>query len=51
MRKRSLLFESQQDGASPSEERPPVSTQSGRSKCRALVKFEPAPEWLVLYLK
>lgn len=51
MHKRSLLFESRQDGASPAEERPPVSVHCGRSQCRALVKFEPVPEWLVLYFK
>ena len=51
MHKRSLLFESRQDGVSPAEERPPASAHCGRSLCRALVKFEPAPEWLVLYFK
>ena len=51
MHKRSLLFESRQDGVSPAEERPPASGHCGRSLCRALVKFEPAPEWLVLYFK
>ncbi len=48
MLKRSLLFDVQQDGASPSEE--PLSVERpGSPPCRALVKVEPVPEWFMLY--
>ena len=50
MHKRSLLFDVQQDGASPSEEC--LSAEcSGSPLCRALVKVEPVPEWFILYFK
>ncbi|MBR7103838.1 MAG: hypothetical protein IKC65_02750 [Lentisphaeria bacterium] len=51
MHKRSLFFEAQQDGASPQEGLGNTSRRSGETSCRALVKFEPAPEWLILYRK
>ena len=51
MYRKSLLFDVQQDGASPLEEGPPSAGRPGCTSCRALVKFEPAPEWLVLYFK
>lgn len=48
MFKRSLLFDVQQDGASPSDE-PLSADRSGSPPCRALVKVEPVPEWFMLY--
>lgn len=48
MLKRSLLFDVQQDGASPSEE-PLSADHSGSPPCRALIKVEPVPEWFILY--
>jgi hypothetical protein len=51
MHKRSLLFDVQKDGASPLEDDVKSTARPGRSQCRALVKFEPVPEWLILYFK
>jgi hypothetical protein len=51
MYRKTLLFDVQQDGASPLEEGLSSVDRPGGSSCRALVKFEPAPEWLVLYFK
>ena len=48
MHKRSLLFDVQQDGASPSDE-PLSADRSVSPLCRALVKVEPVPEWFMLY--
>ena len=48
MHKRSLLFDVQQDGASPQEgEGKPAAR--GRQHLCALVKIEPVPPWLVLF--
>ena len=50
MLKRSLLFDVQQDGASPVEESVSAD-RPGSPLCRALVKVEPVPEWFILYFK
>ena len=47
MHKITLFLEVQQDGASPPED----SESSPRCQCRALIRREPVPDWLVLYRK
>ena len=49
MHKRSLLFDVQQDGASPGGEGICPSASGRRQACYALVKMEPVPPWLALF--
>ena len=51
MHKSSLFFSVYQEGSAPPGEDTGGEVRISVSECRALIRREPAPEWLILYRK